>query len=213
MVITTPTYLTETQRNRYGSTFMEEFTGNINAGKVPILEGGWKIDQISMKPEDAQLLASRAFSVEQICRWFIVPPPMIGHMDKATAWGTGLEQMNLWFLTYCLRPLLASFEQEAWRSLFTPVDRAASFYAEFNVEGLTRTDAEKRANQFGILRREGILTADEIRAEYNYGPTPGGDKATVSSGSLPLDKLGEQPLTPPPDPGRQQGPTPARAAA
>jgi HK97 family phage portal protein len=214
MVISTPTYLTETQRNRYGNSFMEEFTGSINAGKVPILEGGWKIDQISMNPEDAQLLASRAFSVEQICRWFGVSPVMVGHMEKTTAWGTGLEQMNLWFLTYTLRPLLEAFEQEARRSLFTPVDRVAGYYAEFNVEGLLRTDSEKRANTFSALVNSGILASDEARAEYNKGPKPGGDQLTVASGRMPLDKLGQQPVTPPPDPGRQQDPTPpARAAA
>ncbi len=214
MVITTPNYLTETQRNRYGNTFMEEFTGSINAGKTPILEGGWKIDQISMNPDDAQLLATRAFGIEEVCRWYGVSPVMIGHMEKTTAWGTGLEQMNQWFLTYGLRPLLASFEQEAQRSLLTPVDRAAGFFVEFNVEGLLRTDSEKRANSFKLRREAGAITADEIRAEYNLGPLPGGDQLIAPSGTMPLDKLGEQPVTSPPDPGRQRDPTsPARSAA
>lgn len=214
LVLTAPNYLSPTQRERFGQSFMEEFTGYINAGKVPVIEGGWKIDQISMNPEDAQLLATRAFGIEEVCRWYGVSPVMIGHMEKTTAWGTGLEQMNQWFLTYGLRPLLASFEQEAQRSLLTPVDRAIGFFVEFNVEGLLRTDSEKRANSFKVLREAGAYSANEIRAEYNLGPLPGGDQLIAQSGAMPLDKLGEQPVTPPPDPGRQQGPTPpARLAA
>jgi hypothetical protein len=85
---------------------------------------------------------------------------------------------------------------------------------EFNVEGLLRTDSEKRANSFKLRREAGAITADEIRAEYNLGPLPGGDQLIAPSGTMPLDKLGQQPATSPPDPGRQQDPTPpARSAA
>ena len=36
-------------------------------------------DQLQMNPEDAQLLETRRFQVEDICRWFGVPPIIIGH--------------------------------------------------------------------------------------------------------------------------------------
>jgi HK97 family phage portal protein len=206
MVLTAPTYLNDVQRARYGDSFVEKVSGSINAGKVPVIEGGWKIDQISMNPEDAQLLTTRAFSVEQICRFYGVSPVMVGHMEKTTAWGTGLEQMNLWFLTYTLRPLLRTFEQEVWRSLFRPVDKLL-YYVEFNVEGLLRTDSEKRAAQFKALVDGGILVPDEVRAQYNLPPKPGGDQLTMAAGRMPLQNLGQQPAAPaePPVPDRQQG--------
>jgi HK97 family phage portal protein len=208
LVLTAPAYLNDTQRARFGDSFVEKFSGSINAGKVPLVEGNWKIDQISMNPEDAQLLTTRAYSVEQICRFYGVSPVMVGHMEKTTAWGTGLEQMNLWFLTYTLRPLLRTFEQEVWRSLFRPVDRLL-YYVEFDVEGLLRTDSEKRAQTLRNLVDGSIMTADEARAAWStsLGPLPGGDKLTAAAGRMPLDTLGQQPAAPaePPVPDRQQG--------
>jgi HK97 family phage portal protein len=208
MVLTAPTYLSDVQRTRYGETFVEKFSGSINAGKVPLVEGGWKLDTITMNPDDAQLLATRAFSVETICRWFGVNPVMVGHMEKTTAWGTGLEQMNLWFLTYTLRPWLMAFEQEVRRTLMSPVDRML-FYVQFNVDGLLRADSEKRAATMASYVNAGINTPNEMRAKNNDAPLPGGDQLTMAAGRMPLETLGQQPVAPPPDPTRQQDqPTP-----
>jgi HK97 family phage portal protein len=207
MVLKAPNFLSDTQRERFGSEWMEKFTGSINSGKIPLVEGGWGLDQITMKPEDAQLLATRAWSVEQICRWYGVAPVMVGHMEKTTAWGTGLEQMNLWFLTYGLRPILRSIEQEITRAVMTPAQRIA-YYCEFNVEGLLRTDSLGRANVMKIMVDTGINTPNEMRAKNNDPPMEGGDQLTMASGRLPLDKLGEQPMQsptlPPPDPTKDQ---------
>jgi len=203
MVLTAPNYMTPVQRERFGESFVEKFSGSINAGKVPLVEGGWKLDQITMNPDDAQLLATRAFSVETICRWFGVNPVMVGHMEKTTAWGTGLEQMNLWFLTYTLRPWLMAFEQEVRRTLMSPVDRML-YYVQFNVDGLLRADSEKRAATMASYVNAGINTPNEMRAKNNDAPLPGGDKLTMAAGRMPLETLGQQPVAPPPDPGRQQ---------
>jgi HK97 family phage portal protein len=209
MVLKAPNFLSDTQRERFGNEWMEKFTGSINSGKIPLVEGGWGLDQITMKPEDAQLLATRAWSVEQICRWYGVAPVMVGHMEKTTAWGTGLEQMNLWFLTYGLRPILRSIEQEITRAIMTPAQRIA-YYCEFNVEGLLRTDSLGRANVMKIMVDTGINTPNEMRAKNNDPPIEGGDKLTMASGRLPLDKLGEMPppsstpTLPPPDPTKDQ---------
>jgi HK97 family phage portal protein len=214
MVLKAPLFLNDTQRERFGDAWMEKFTGSVSAGRVPLLEGGWSLDQITMKPEDAQLLASRAYSVEQICRWFGVSPVMVGHMDKSTAWGTGLEQMNLWFLTYGLRPWLRAIEQEITRSVLTPAQRIL-YYCEFNVDSLLRTDSEKRANMMKTLVDAGINTPNEMRSKNNDPPLDGGDKLTMASGRMPLDALGQQPATPPPfpppDPGQQPGRGPPAA--
>jgi HK97 family phage portal protein len=114
--------LTPEQRKRK-EEWINEYTGAINNGRVPLIEGGWKLDTLSIPPEDAQLLASREFEIEEIARWFHVPPPMIGHTQAATAWGSGLEQMLLWFLQFCLRPQLKRIEARITKSLIAPGDR------------------------------------------------------------------------------------------
>ncbi len=188
-VMKAPTYLTDPQREQ-AKTIIEKFSGSMATGGVPLLEGGWLIEQMSLKPEDAQLIQTRSFQVEQLCRWFDVPPPMIGHMDKSTAWGTGLEQMMQWFLTFSLRPHLKRIEQAIHKSLLTPKEQL-SFYAEFNVEGLMRADSAGRAALYTALVDHGLRTPNELRALDNEPPLPNGDDLMVNSAMLPIGLLGE----------------------
>jgi HK97 family phage portal protein len=74
---------------------VDQFAGRQCRGRPFILEGGATWQAIQMNADDAQLLESRAWSVEDICRWFGTPPPMIGHTTKTTSWPTGLEQQVL----------------------------------------------------------------------------------------------------------------------
>ena len=131
---------------------------------------------------------------------------MVGHMEKTTAWGTGLEQMNLWFLTYGLRPILRSIEQEITRAVMTPAQRIA-YYCEFNVDGLLRTDSLGRANVMKIMVDTGINTPNEMRAKNNDPPLDGGDDLIVNGGRVRAKDLekqqmlaNEKPPLPPPDP-------------
>lgn len=186
-----PAYLTKEQRQD-ARTFLEQYRGAQNAGKVPLLEGGWTFVPLSLPPEDAQLLETRGFNIEVICRWFGVLPVMIGHMDKATAWGTGLEQMNLWFLTYTLRSHLKAAEQAIWTKCLTPAEQQR-FFAEFNVEGLMRADSKGRAELYSAEVTHGLSTPNEIRARENKPPLPGGDQLFMQGAMLPIDKLGAAP--------------------
>ena len=65
-----------------------------------------------MSAEDAQLIESRQFSVIDICRFFGVPPVMIGETEKTSSWGSGVEQMARWFTTFTLNDHLTAIEQE-----------------------------------------------------------------------------------------------------
>lgn len=167
------------------------FMGSLNAGKVMPLPHGFDFAGISMNPEDAQLLQTRRFHVEEICRWFRVPPFMIGHTEKSTSWGTGLEQQMIGFLTFSLRPYLTRIEQAIKKQLIGPSERATIF-AEFNLEGLLRADSQGRAALLSALGQNGFLTRNEGRALDNRAPMPGGDMLTVQSNLLPLDQLGRQ---------------------
>jgi len=140
----TEAVLTPEQRGR-AQGLIEAFKGSHNLGKVPLLEAGWTYQQLSIPPEDAQMLQTRGFQVEEICRWFRVPPWMIGHTSNSTSWGTGLEQQMLGFLTYTLRPYLARIEMTVRKCLLPPQERGR-VYAEFNCEGLLRADSAGRAD-------------------------------------------------------------------
>lgn len=190
--------LTPDQRKDIRALF-EDFMGSSNAGKAMVLEAGMKPIPFTFTPEDAQLLQTRAFHVEEICRWFRVPPFMVGHTEKTTSWGTGLEQQMIGFLTFSLRPYLTRIEQAVRKQLIAPAERA-SVFAEFNLEGLLRADSTGRANLYASAAQNGWRTRDEIRALENLPPMPGGDVLTVQSNLVPLDQLGS--AAPPPEAAR-----------
>ncbi|MBO9859361.1 phage portal protein [Xanthomonas sp. A1809] len=181
------TFLKPDQRDEFKKNLM----GTIERGETPLLEGGTDAGSLGIKPSDAQLLESRAFSVESICRWFRVPPWMVGHTEKSTSWGSGIEQQMIGFLTFTLGPWLRRIEQAISKDLLTAGERTR-YYAKFAVEGLLRADSAGRAAFYAAMVNNGILTRDEVRELEDREPM-GGNAAvlTVQSAMLPLDALGQ----------------------
>lgn len=182
-------FLTKDQRAQFEGS-LSRFSNSRTAGKSFVLEGGADYRQLTMNADDAQMLETRSFSVEEICRWFGVPPTLIGHGDKTSNWGTGLEQQNQSFLTYSLSPWLKKIESSIWSNLISQADKAA-YFAEFSVEGLLRADTAGRASFYSSLSQNGIMTRDEIRKKENLPAMGGGaETLTVQAALVPLDQLG-----------------------
>lgn len=110
--------------------------GPMNSGKPMILEGGLDIKTLTMPLEEMQLLETRKFQVEEICRAFGVQPFMIGHTEKTSSWGTGISAMGAGFVRYTLRDHLNAFHNEINRKFFSRASRVA----EFDTAELERAD-------------------------------------------------------------------------
>lgn len=164
--------------------------GGENNGKPLVLESGLGWQSITTTPADAEMIASRQFSVEDCCRWFGVPPHMIGHTSNSTSWGTGLEQQTLGFLIFTLRERLKRIEQAIMKQLLTAAERL-TITVEFNFEGLLRADSAARASFYSQMVQNGIMTRNEVRRLENLPPIDGGDDLTVQSNMIPVSKLGE----------------------
>lgn len=192
-ILTVDQVLSKEQREQVRENIVAPFVGSQNAGGLMVLEGAMKYQPVTMTPEDAQFLQTRGFNVEEICRFFRVPPFMVGHTEKTTSWGTGLEQQMTGFVTFALRPYLMRIEQSIQRSLIDPAERG-NLKAEFKVEGLLRGDSQARSAFYSQMVRDGIMTRNEARRLENLEPLPGGDALTVQQQNVPLGQ------TPPPGP-------------
>lgn len=180
-------WLTKDQRDPFEAALSEKFVGAHNAGRPIVLEGGAELKTLSFSPEDAQMLESRAFSVEEVCRIFGVPPHMIGHTEKSTSWGTGLEQQTLAFQKFTLRKRLKRIEQALEKQLLTPSDRVAGVTIEFNLEGLLRGDSVARAAFYESGLRNGWTTINEVRSLENLPPVEGGDVPRTQMQNVPIN--------------------------
>lgn len=174
------------QRQQAEKLLQEKYQGAMNAGVPLLLDNGVKWQSVTINPEDAQMLESRAFSVEEICRFFGVPPHMVGHTDKSTSWGTGLEQQTLGFQKFTLRRRLKRIEQALEKQLLTARDRVEGLAIEFNLEGLLRADSGGRSKFYGEMSRIGAMTINEIRALENLPPVEGGDVPRMQAQNIPI---------------------------
>ncbi len=189
---------TPAQREEIVKLF-DRFSGSRRTGKVMPLPPGFTFKALGLNPEDAQLLQTRGFHVEEICRWFGVFPILIGHAAQGqTMWGTGVESINLAWLTLFLGPELQRSEQAIEKQLMTPVERQ-KFYVEHNVDALLRADSAGRAAIMSVQAQNGLKTRNELRKKENDPPLPGGDVLTVQSNLVPLEMLGKLPPAQTPD--------------
>lgn len=197
-VLTVPGVLKEAQREPLEKALGDKFMGSMNAGRPMLLEAGVTWQQLTISPEDAQMLESRAFNVEEVARLFGVPPHMIGHTEKSTSWGTGLEQQTLGFIQFTLRKRLKRIEQAIEKQLLTAADRAAGVTVEFNLEGLLRGDSAGRAAFYQSGLQNGWTTINEVRRLENMAPVAGGDVPRMQMQNVPITEAGAVPALPSP---------------
>lgn len=154
-----------------------------------ILTGGLEPAQLSVNPKDAEVLATRLFSVEEICRIFGVPPHMVAHTDKSTSWGTGIEQQSIGFVRYTLQRHLTQISQAFNHALWPTRDR---YFVEHVTDALVRGDIATRSQAHrvavGRAGEPGWMTVNEVRKLENLPPVPGGDTLnTGGSDAQPTD--------------------------
>lgn len=179
--------LTSEQRQELETLLAQKYMGSIRQGRPMLLDGGLDWKQLSINPHDAQMLESRKFSGEQICRLFGVPPAMVGFGDKASNWGTGREIDILGFQKFTLRKRLKRIEQSVLKQLVPLAERRAQgLVIEFNVEGLLRGDTDSRYSAYEKAIRMGLRSRNECRALENLPPVEGGDVITVQMQDIPL---------------------------
>lgn len=159
------------------------------SGKLIVLEADMKFQQVALTPEQSQLLESRKYGVEEICRWFGVPPVLIG-ASGATTWGSGIAEIVSGFHKFTLNPLLKSIEQ-ALESRILRAEERGSVVIEFNLDAFFRGDLQSRYAAYATAVQNGFKTRNEVRALENDPPLEGGDTPTAQTNLAPLDKLGE----------------------
>lgn len=181
--IKTDQKLSQEQASLIRDMWMEQHQGLGNLHRPAVLGGGTDVKPLTLPLEEAQLLETRRFSVEEIARIYGVPPFMIGQMDKTTSWGSGVETMGQGFVRFTLRQHLTKIEKEINRKFF----RTAAKFVEFDTFELERANMEALFNAFstalGGQGKPAFLTAEEVRAKLNLPRKPVyGNLATADSG-------------------------------
>ena len=140
------------------------------AHRLLALYEGASYQQLGVPPEAAQFLETRKFQIEEVCRWFNLPPHKLKQLDRATF--SNIEQQSIEYLTDCLLPWFRRWETELALKLVNPLEQNQQLI-EFVVEGLLRGDAAGRAALYQAMFSVGAITPNEIRQRENLNPLPG----------------------------------------
>jgi HK97 family phage portal protein len=172
-----------------------------------LLEGSLKYQPITVSPEDMQMLQTRAFQIADIARFFGVPLFLLMETEKSTSWGSGIEQQNLGFLTYTLRPYLSRMVNSINRWIIPEAERARLF-VDVDDSPLVAMDSAAQEKLLSAFADHGIMTRNEIRARLKMrrSTDANADKLTAQSAMLPIDRLGQEARPVAPDPTERAAP-------
>lgn len=173
----------EEQRIKIKQSWKEDHQGPQKANKVGVLWGGWQWqDAKGVDPDKAQLMEARRFAVEEVARWFNLPPHLLRDLSRST--NNNIEHQGIDFVTYTLMPILVDYEQEYDRKLLAPPD----LFSKHNVAALLRGDNASRAEYYNKLFQIGVYSINDISELEDRNPVPGGDVRFVPLNMVPLEQ-------------------------
>lgn len=187
--IETPNALSDQAYQRMKDSLATEYSGADNVNKWMIAEEGAKANRFSSNAKDAQQIENRNHQIEEVARLYGVPRPLL--MMDDTSWGSGIEQLAIFFVQYTLAPRFVAWEQALARSLLTDSERE-TLYFKFNERALMRGTLKDQADYFakalGAGGHQPWHTANEVRdlaeypadssAKFNTLGEPSGKKAS-----------------------------------
>ena len=158
------------------------------SGGIAVVGGDMEYTPIGSNANDAQMIETRKFNAEEVCRYLCIDPILLG-ISGATSYNS-IEQAQLSFLSHCIYPLISLIESEFNRKVFTPSEKS-KYYIDFDENHIMFADKSATANYYATLVKNGILTINESRHNLGFNPVEGGDKNFIPFTDLSQNTLGE----------------------
>lgn len=171
---------------------------SFSTGFIPT---GTEIEKLEVDAKKAQLTDAKHVSIEEICRWFRVPPHKVAHLLRAT--NNNIEHQGLEFSRDTIRPWKVEIEQECDWSLIPA--RGPKKFVELDVDWMEQGDYKSRMEAYAIARGMAVFNTNDILrklGENTIGPE--GDVRTMNGAAVRLEDVGKN-MTP----AQQQKPPPA----
>lgn len=189
--------LTEPGFKRQKAEFEQLYKGPRNSNKTAFLDNDSDIKTVGVNAKDSQLIESHQHLVEEVCRWFGVPPHKVMHLLRATF--SNIEHQAIEVVVDSVSPWVKRLEDEADFKLFG--QNRQGFYTKINLRALMRGDNAARIAFYKGMWEMGAYSSNrilELEDENTLGPV--GDKHLVQLNLTTLDKAGEEPVAPKPAP-------------
>ena len=175
-----PGSLTKEQAKDLVDGFEEGHKGLRRAHRPGVLFGGAKFVKTGVDPNEAQMLESRQFAVEEIARIFRCPLHLLQVSTPGAMSYASVEQNAIQFAQYTLRPIISKFETALSTLLLGPA------FVKFNLDAILRGDIQTRFAAYSTGQLAGFLSVNDVRRLEDYAPAPGGDDYRVPLANVNL---------------------------
>jgi HK97 family phage portal protein len=165
----------------------QQVHGQGKSGGIAVVGGDMDYIPIGTNANDSEMIESRKFNAEEVCRYLCIDPILLG-VSGASSYNS-IEQAQLSFLSHCIYPLISLIESEFNRKFLKPSERG-KFYIDFDENHIMFADKSSTANYYATLVKNGIMTINEARHNLGYTPVDGGDKPIIPFTDLTQNTLG-----------------------
>ena len=180
--------LSEQAIDRLRNSFNKNYGTLSGSNQTAVLEEGLKYKSISVTPDQAQFLASRQFSVEEVARIFGLPPHLLRDLSKSSF--NNIEMQSQEFVSYSLMPYISKIELEMSLKLFRR-NAIGREYIKFNVNGLLRGNVKDRADYYKTAITNGWMSINEVRQKEDLNKIESGDENYLQMNMTTINKIGE----------------------
>jgi HK97 family phage portal protein len=179
-IIEWPGNLTREQAKDLASGFEEGHKGLKRSHRPGVLFGGARFVKTGVDPNEAQMLESRQFCVEEIARIFRCPLHLLQVSTPGAMSYASVEQNAIQFAQYTLRPIISKFET-AYSSLLP-----GPAFIKFNLDAILRGDIQTRFAAYSTGQLAGFLSVNDIHLLEDMPPAQGGDAYRVPLANVNL---------------------------
>ncbi|KDD42679.1 phage portal protein [Bordetella bronchiseptica] len=184
-----PKALSDTAYDRMRTSLDTDFAGAENAERWMLLEEGAKANKFTVTSAQAQHFENRNAQIEEVARAFGVPRPLL--MMDDTSWGSGIEQLGIFFVQYGLQFWFTAWEQAAMRTFLSDEELDLLSY-KFNERALMRGTLKDQADYFAKASGSGghapWMWQNEIR---DLSDLPASDDPQANSLRDPMAQKGK----------------------
>ena len=173
-IISANTPLNAQQRDEILTTWNSTYNSNGSRG-VCVLPGNLNYQSISMNAEESQMLESRKYNSEDICRFFGVNPALLGMEGYQQ---NNIEEITMQFIQYTLLPYISMFEAEFKKTLISSAETNLKII--FDTNALLRGTKTTHSTYYSTLIQCGVLSINEVRKDLGYNSVEGGDRNIVA---------------------------------
>jgi HK97 family phage portal protein len=179
--------------------------GPDNHGRALLLAPGSEVKTLNVTSQEAELIESRRLNLEEVCRVFDIPPPLVGDLRYATL--SNVREYQIIFYRDVARPWLTLIEETLQAQLIDsePAWAGQDLYLEFDLSEQLKGEPRELADTIKTEVEAGLMTRNEGRAILNLPPIGDPDDEENPANQLTvnvnnqgsLNDLGQEPEPPP----------------